>query len=103
MKRRPRRALALLPLFLWLAALAMAEDESSIVLADSPDRELTVAGCAICHSLDYIPMNQPVMDRARWQATVRKMIDRFGAPLDEQSATRIVDYLSKNYVAARPR
>ena len=102
MNRRSRRAVSLLPL-LCLASLAMAEDESSIVLADSPDREFTVARCAICHSLDYIPMNQPVMDRARWQATVRKMIDRFGAPLDEQSAARIVDYLSQNYVASPNR
>ena len=53
--------------------------------------------CAICHSLDYIPMNAPVMDRTAWEKTLQKMITRFGAPIDEASARDILDYLSAQY------
>ena len=42
-------------------------------------------------------MNAPVMDRGAWQKTVRKMIDRFGAPVTDDDAREIVDYLSAHY------
>ncbi|MCP5328335.1 MAG: hypothetical protein H7A15_06710 [Sinobacteraceae bacterium] len=70
--------LRLARLFLALCSIsATAADETSIVLIDAPDRDFTTAHCAICPDLDYITMNAPVMDRARWRATVQKMIDRF--------------------------
>ena len=37
------------------------------------------------------------MDRAGWQKTVQKMRERFGAPIDEEEARTILDYLSANY------
>ena len=72
-------------------------DESAIKLQDAPDRELVVARCSICHSVDYVPMNAPVFDRAGWQKSVRKMIDAFGAPISENDAQRIVEYLGTHY------
>ena len=42
-------------------------------------------------------MNAPVFDRAGWQKSVRKMIDTFGAPISEDDARRIVEYLGNNY------
>ena len=36
-------------------------------------------------------------DRTGWQKSVRKMIDQFGAPISEDDAKRIVDYLATNY------
>jgi hypothetical protein len=39
------------------------------------------------------------MNRAAWEKSVRKMIDAFGAPVDEQDASRIVDYLTEQYSA----
>jgi sulfite dehydrogenase (cytochrome) subunit B len=72
-------------------------DESAIKLHDAPDRELVIARCSICHSVDYVPMNAPVFDRAGWQKSVRKMIDAFGAPVSEDDAKRIVEYLGNNY------
>jgi hypothetical protein len=79
------------------ATLAFAAGEQEIKLHDAPDRELVVARCSICHSVDYVPMNAPVFDRAGWQKSVRKMIDAFGAPISEDDATRIVEYLGSNY------
>ena len=71
--------------------------EEEIQLRDAPGRELTTASCATCHSLDYIEVNAEVFDRAGWDSSVRKMIDRFGAPISEENARLILDYLARNY------
>jgi hypothetical protein len=51
----------------------------------------------VCHSLDYIPMNSPFLDRPKWDATIKKMIGPYGAPVDEKDISQILDYLVKNY------
>jgi sulfite dehydrogenase (cytochrome) subunit B len=71
--------------------------EESIQLQDAPGRDLVVARCSSCHSVDYVQMNAPVFDRAGWQKSVRKMIDTFGAPISEEDANRISEYLGNNY------
>ncbi len=71
--------------------------EETIQLEGAPGLELTAARCVICHSLDYIQMNAVVMNRAGWEKSVRKMIDRFGAPISEQEARIILDYLETYY------
>jgi mono/diheme cytochrome c family protein len=82
---------ALLP-----AAPAMA-GEQDFVLKDGDGQQLVAANCQICHSLDYIEMNSPFLDEKHWQATVTKMIDRYGAPIPPENVPAIVSYLSKNY------
>ncbi len=52
--------------------------------------------CNICHSVDYITM-QPPFPRAQWTATVNKMIKVMGAPINDQDAKTIIDYLAANY------
>jgi hypothetical protein len=42
-------------------------------------------------------MNAPFMKKAGWDATVHKMMKAFGAPIPEEEAARIVDYLARNY------
>ena len=59
--------------------------------------DLTEQRCIICHSAEYIPANAPAMDRAAWQKTIQKMKDRFGAPITDEEAKQILDYLSANY------
>jgi cytochrome c5 len=83
-----------------LAADRGAAAEEDLRLADAPGRDLTVGSCITCHSVDYISMNAPVMDKARWEKTVAKMIDKYGAPIDKASVPLIVDYLTANYSAA---
>jgi hypothetical protein len=68
-----------------------------IQLQEAPGRDLVVARCSICHSVDYVQMNASVFDRGGWQKSVRKMIDTFGAPVSEDDARRIVEYLDNNY------
>ena len=104
MKRRRVRAAA------WLGVLAVTgpalvgaggtsweAGETSVQLQDAPGRELTSGRCIICHSLEYIPSNAPAMNRAAWQKTIQKMKDRFGAPLTEDEAKQILDYLDASY------
>ena len=79
------------------AGLAVAASEESIQLQDAPGRDLVLARCSVCHSVDYVQMNAPVLDRAGWQKSVRKMIDQFGAPIGEDDANRIIEYLATHY------
>ena len=39
------------------------------------------ASCNACHSLDYIPMNSPFLDRKGWEGSVTKMIKVMKAPI----------------------
>ena len=68
-----------------------------IELREAPGRDVTVGRCIICHSVEYIPSNAPAMNRAAWQKTIQKMRDRYGAPITDEEANQILDYLSANY------
>lgn len=78
------------------------QGEQSVQLLQGEGRELTVARCVICHNVDYIEMVAPVMNRTLWEKTVRKMIDTFGAPVSEEEARQILDYLNEHYSGQRP-
>jgi sulfite dehydrogenase (cytochrome) subunit B len=52
--------------------------------------------CNICHSLEYITM-QPALPGATWSAEVNKMIKVMGAPINEEDAKIITEYLSAEY------
>lgn len=79
--------------------VASQADESALRLADAPDRTLVLARCSVCHSADYIPMNAPFLKRPQWEAEVKKMIKAYGAPVAEDEAARITDYLVAKYGA----
>ncbi|WP_116809901.1 cytochrome c [Steroidobacter cummioxidans] len=81
------------------AASPSRAGEESIRLKEGVGRDVTMARCAVCHSLDYITMVAPVMNRAAWETSVRKMIDVFGAPVGEQDVSSIVEYLGQHYSA----
>ena len=78
------------------AAMPAAAAEIT-ALRDGEGRDLTVGRCIICHSVEYIPANAPAMDRAAWQKSIQKMRERFGAPITDEEAKQILDYLSANY------
>ncbi|HEV8260587.1 MAG TPA: cytochrome c [Burkholderiales bacterium] len=86
----------ILALLLFAAAPALAQ-ESQLRLRDGPGRQLVEANCVMCHSLDYIPMNSPFLERKGWEASVNKMIKVMGAPIAEADAQKIVDYLASQY------
>ena len=84
-------------LLLLLVAGPLMAGEGSIRLKDGEGRQLVEANCVMCHSLDYIPMNSPILDRKGWEASVNKMIKVMGAPVSEADAKSIVEYLSAQY------
>jgi len=86
----------ILALFLFAAVPALAQ-ESQLRLRDGPGRQLVEANCVMCHSLDYIPMNSPFLDRKGWEASVNKMIKVMGAPIAEADGQKIADYLAGQY------
>jgi mono/diheme cytochrome c family protein len=84
------------------ASLARAQ-EQPVSLARAEGLETVEQNCGGCHSLDYIPMNSPFLNRDAWQAEVTKMRKAFGAPISDADATTIVGYLAENYAApAKP-
>jgi hypothetical protein len=82
---------------LWAAAATAPRAAESTALKAGPGRDLTIGRCIICHSVEYIPANAPAMDRAAWQKSVQKMRERFGAPITDDEAKQILDYLAANY------
>jgi hypothetical protein len=58
--------------------------------------ELMKQNCLMCHSVEYVA-TQPRMPRKFWEATVKKMKDKYGAPVPDAQVSALVDYLSANY------
>jgi sulfite dehydrogenase (cytochrome) subunit B len=84
-----------------LAAVAIAfaavAQEKPVELKKAPGLDKVESNCSGCHSLDYILMNSPFPNAALWEAEVTKMIKAFGAPISDDDAKVIADYLKKNY------
>lgn len=61
-------------------------------LPDGEGKVAFVAACATCHSYRYAT-TQPRFTRKAWQSTVTKMIKVYGAPVGDEQAGQIVNYL----------
>jgi hypothetical protein len=68
-------------------------------LADGPGLPLAQANCLTCHSSEYIS-TQPPMPRAFWEASVKKMREKYGAPVPDGDVQKLVDYLASTYGAS---
>ena len=87
---------------LLLATPAMAQQspmaqQSLGWMKPGPGQEVTAIGCATCHSPGYIQMNSVFLTPDQWKAEVTKMRQVFGAPIDDDAAKQILDYLNANY------
>lgn len=72
---------------------SVSEDEA----APGEGCELFIARCTSCHSVDYVAMHARFGTRALWETEVAKMRTAFKAPLSDDEARRIVDYLARAY------
>ena len=70
---------------------AVSEEEA----APGEGRELFIARCTSCHSVDYVSMHARFGTRGLWEMEVAKMRNAFKAPLSDDEARRIVDYLAR--------
>lgn len=85
-------------LALSLVSLALARaDEGQVKLKEGPGKDLVLAHCVMCHSVDYIPMNSVFLDRKGWEASVTKMVKVMGAPIPPEDVAKIIDYLAASY------
>jgi cytochrome c5 len=80
-----------------LIALPAAAQDEKVALKDGPGKDVVEVNCSVCHSLDYIPMNSKFLDRAKWDATIKKMAGPYGAGIAPDDAKAILDYLAANY------
>jgi len=87
----------LMALSIAMIATAVSAEEKEITLKPGPGRDKVEANCNACHSLDYIQMNSTFPNAALWEAEVKKMIGAFGAPITDDDAKVIVEYLKANY------
>ena len=90
-------ALTLMAAALVMAVAPCRAEEKPVPLRSAPGLDKVEANCAACHSLDYVVTNSPFLNATQWDATVAKMINAFGAPIDAADAKVIADYLKANY------
>lgn len=83
--------------FCLLGIAAAAAAQENVQLKEAPGKDVVIRNCQTCHSLDYIIMNSPFLDRKGWEASVNKMIKTMGAPIPDDQVASIVDYLATNY------
>jgi len=57
----------------------------------------TAIVCTACHSADYISTQPSGKGKAFWQAEVQKMIKAYKAPIGEDDAAVIANYLAATY------
>jgi sulfite dehydrogenase (cytochrome) subunit B len=65
-------------------------------LKPGPGIELALASCLTCHSVEYIS-TQPPMKRAFWEASVKKMREKYGADAPEATLQQLIEYLTATY------
>jgi len=87
----------------FLLAIVVRAAEVSITLPPETTQlkpaagiEAAQANCLICHSVDYLQM-QPPMPRKFWEAEVKKMQQKYAAPIADDKIAALVDYLTAAY------
>ena len=81
--------------------MAQIDGDLAIPYIDFPAKKakgvsIYQANCMMCHSLGYIT-NQGKQPKSFWKEKVTKMREAFKAPITDQDAKAITDYLYANY------
>lgn len=97
-----RAVLLSLTVFFGGAALANAAESTEPEARPGVGRELFVARCTICHSLDYVEMHAKFANRGLWETSINKMRNAFKAPITDEEARQILDYVERAYAAQDP-
>lgn len=71
--------------------------DETATLRPGPGVEVAESNCTACHSVDYINFQPPNKGEAFWDAAVQKMIKVYHAPITEDDAKAITEYLAKTY------
>jgi sulfite dehydrogenase (cytochrome) subunit B len=81
------------------ASVKIELPEEIAAFKPGPGVEAAENNCLACHSADYINTQPfgPKFGRDFWTAEVTKMIKVYGAPIVDDDAKKIVDYLAATY------
>ncbi|ADC89456.1 hypothetical protein Thal_0823 [Thermocrinis albus DSM 14484] len=79
-----------------LCALVAGYASAKTLKGSPEERKLVEQNCVLCHSLDYIEMVAPLTPQG-WEATVKKMVNVFKAPVSPEDQKKILEYLNKYY------
>jgi mono/diheme cytochrome c family protein len=73
--------------------------EETAKFKPGPNLEVVQNNCTACHSADYVATQPrgPKYKEDFWKAEVNKMINAYGAPIDQADVGKIVEYLAKTY------
>lgn len=93
-------------LVLWGGGAADSADAwklppETVKLKPGPGLEVVNSQCLLCHSLDYVS-TQPPLTRAAWEATLKKMKEKYGAPITPDQTNALLNYLVTNYGRETP-
>lgn len=91
--RKLLQAVALVVGMVLVSPAVQAEPEA----APGAGRELFIARCTVCHSIDYVEMHARFGTRALWEAEVTKMRNAFKAPIADEEVQEILSYLERAY------
>ena len=83
--------------FYHLHALDWVDVVSALKADPKKTSELAQSLCITCHSTEYVS-TQPPLPRKFWEATVKKMKDKYAAPLPDDNSA-LIDYLTSAYGA----
>jgi sulfite dehydrogenase (cytochrome) subunit B len=98
------KSIAIASLVLLTAAASSALAEPMVYQLPPETAELkpgpgveTAIVCTACHSADYISTQPSGKGKAFWQAEVQKMVKAYKAPIAEDDAAVIANYLAATY------
>jgi len=77
--------------------MTLPRETSALKETSEPGYALAANACVVCHSVDYITTQPPGKGKDFWAAEVTKMIDVYGATVQDADRPAIIDYLAHNY------
>lgn len=81
------------------APIAYRLPNETAAFRPGPNLDLVQKNCTGCHSADYVAIQPrgPKFKEEFWKAEVNKMINVYGAPIEQADVGKIVDYLARTY------
>ena len=77
--------------------ISLPAETAALKETSEPGYQLAANACAACHSVDYIAMQPRGKGKEFWSSEVMKMINVYGATVEEAARPAIIDYLARNY------
>jgi hypothetical protein len=71
---------------------SIALPQLDVALPPGPHQKEFVVACTTCHSARLV-LNQPPLDRKKWDTIVQKMVKTFKAPIAAEQEPAVMEYL----------